>query len=158
MRILFISTFYPSHIVGGWEQLAQEINERLQERGCVTHVLASQRGVDKPSFIHIMGHLSPAIAWTASCCCPAAPSTTWPTIGPTRQTLTTPTGAIRLTTPSSTWVNGCSPPRPALGQPGPRRLLASLSARAVRQLFKLHLGQSITRWLRRNRGSGTSNL
>jgi hypothetical protein len=48
MRILFISTFYPPHIVGGWEQLVQEINERLQDRGHITHVLTSQHGVGHP--------------------------------------------------------------------------------------------------------------
>lgn len=49
MRILFISTFYPPHIVGGWEQLVQEINQRLGERGHITHVLTSQHGVEQPS-------------------------------------------------------------------------------------------------------------
>jgi glycogen synthase len=48
MRILFISTFYPPYIVGGWEQLVEEINQRLQARGHTTHVLASQHGVDQP--------------------------------------------------------------------------------------------------------------
>lgn len=45
MRILFISAFYPPYIVGGWEQLVQDINTRLQARGHVTQVLTSTYGV-----------------------------------------------------------------------------------------------------------------
>jgi glycosyltransferase involved in cell wall biosynthesis len=48
MRILFISAFYPPHIVGGWEQLVHDINHRLQDRGHVTRVLTSVHGVDAP--------------------------------------------------------------------------------------------------------------
>lgn len=49
MRILFISTFYPPYVVGGWEQLVQEINDHLRARGHATHVLTSTHGVDAPS-------------------------------------------------------------------------------------------------------------
>ena len=49
MRILFISAFYPPHVVGGWEQLTQDINRRLQERGHITHVLTSTYGVETPT-------------------------------------------------------------------------------------------------------------
>lgn len=45
MRILFISAFYPPYVIGGWEQLVQDINHRLQERKHVTCVLASNYGV-----------------------------------------------------------------------------------------------------------------
>ncbi len=48
MKILFISAFYPPYIVGGWEQLVQDINVRLQERGHTTRVLTSTHGVDAP--------------------------------------------------------------------------------------------------------------
>jgi glycosyltransferase involved in cell wall biosynthesis len=48
MRILFISTFYPPYVVGGWEQLVQEINQQLQQRGHETHVLTSVHGVESP--------------------------------------------------------------------------------------------------------------
>lgn len=41
MRILFITTFYPPVVIGGWEQLVQEIDEGLQARGHRTHVLTS---------------------------------------------------------------------------------------------------------------------
>lgn len=49
MRILFISTFYPPHVVGGWEQLVQDINGRLQKRGHTTHVLTSIHVVQEPT-------------------------------------------------------------------------------------------------------------
>lgn len=45
MRILFISAFYPPHVIGGWEQLVRDVNERLQVRGHQTHVLTSIHGV-----------------------------------------------------------------------------------------------------------------
>jgi glycogen synthase len=48
MRILFITAFYPPHVVGGWEQLVRDVNLRLQERGHETHVLTSQHRVDGP--------------------------------------------------------------------------------------------------------------
>jgi glycogen synthase len=50
MRILFVSTFYPPYIVGGWEQLVQEINHQLQIRGHTTHVLTSVLGVMEPTY------------------------------------------------------------------------------------------------------------
>ena len=49
MRILFISAFYPPHVVGGWEQLVHDINVRLQARGHTTHVLTSTHGIDAPA-------------------------------------------------------------------------------------------------------------
>ncbi|MCB0207886.1 MAG: glycosyltransferase family 4 protein [Anaerolineae bacterium] len=48
MRVLFISAFYPPQVVGGWEQLVHDINERLKNRGHITHVLTSTYGVDEP--------------------------------------------------------------------------------------------------------------
>jgi glycogen synthase len=45
MRILFISAFYPPHFVGGWEQLVQDINLRLQARGHTTQILTSNYGI-----------------------------------------------------------------------------------------------------------------
>jgi glycosyltransferase involved in cell wall biosynthesis len=45
VRILFISAFYPPYVVGGWEQLVQDININLQARGHVTYVLTSNYGV-----------------------------------------------------------------------------------------------------------------
>lgn len=48
MRILFISAFYPPYVVGGWEQLVQDINTRLQARGHNTEVLTSIHGVKEP--------------------------------------------------------------------------------------------------------------
>ena len=45
MRILFISAFYPPYVIGGWEQLVQDINIRLQARGHITHVLTSTHGI-----------------------------------------------------------------------------------------------------------------
>jgi glycogen(starch) synthase len=44
MRILFISDFYPPNVIGGWEQLVRDINQRLQARGHVTRVLTSTYG------------------------------------------------------------------------------------------------------------------
>ena len=49
MRILFISAFYPPHVVGGWEQLVEDINVRLQARGHTTRVLTSTYGIGTPS-------------------------------------------------------------------------------------------------------------
>jgi glycosyltransferase involved in cell wall biosynthesis len=46
MRILFISAFYPPHVVGGWEQLVQDINCELQQRGHITALLTSNYGMD----------------------------------------------------------------------------------------------------------------
>ncbi len=48
VRILFISAFYPPNVVGGWEQLVQDINHGLQARGHKTHVLTSIHGVGRP--------------------------------------------------------------------------------------------------------------
>lgn len=45
MRILLVSAFYPPYSIGGWEQLARDINQRLQARGHVTHVLTSRHGL-----------------------------------------------------------------------------------------------------------------
>lgn len=47
MRILFISAFYPPHIIGGWDQLVEDINLQLQSRGHVTHVLTSRHGTNQ---------------------------------------------------------------------------------------------------------------
>lgn len=49
MRILFISAFYPPYVIGGWEQLVEDINRRLQERGHQTLVLTSDYGVQAGS-------------------------------------------------------------------------------------------------------------
>jgi len=46
MRILFISAFYPPYIVGGWEQLLQEIDQHLTARGHTTRVLTSIYGLN----------------------------------------------------------------------------------------------------------------
>jgi glycogen synthase len=46
MRILFLSAFYPPHVIGGWEQLADDMNQALKARGHTTHVLTSDNGVD----------------------------------------------------------------------------------------------------------------
>jgi glycosyltransferase involved in cell wall biosynthesis len=48
MRVLFISAFYPPYIVGGWEQLVEDVNQRLQKRGHNTRVLTSMHGVEAP--------------------------------------------------------------------------------------------------------------
>lgn len=45
MRILFISAFYPPHVIGGWEQLVEELNDGLRRRGHITHVLTSTHGL-----------------------------------------------------------------------------------------------------------------
>jgi glycogen synthase len=45
VRVLFLSAYYPPFEIGGWEQLVQEINERLKFRGHITHVLTSNYGV-----------------------------------------------------------------------------------------------------------------
>ena len=45
MRILFISAFYPPHVIGGWEQLVEELNDGLRLRGHATHVLTSTHGL-----------------------------------------------------------------------------------------------------------------
>lgn len=52
MRILFLSAFYPPYSIGGWEQLARDINNRLQARGHITHVLTSTHGTDASSNTH----------------------------------------------------------------------------------------------------------
>ncbi|MBW7886576.1 MAG: glycosyltransferase family 4 protein [Caldilineaceae bacterium] len=44
MRILFVSAFYPPHVIGGWEQLVQDINISMQERGHETAILTSTHG------------------------------------------------------------------------------------------------------------------
>jgi glycosyltransferase involved in cell wall biosynthesis len=48
MRVLFVSAFYPPYVIGGWEQLVEELNGRLRDRGHTTHVLTSRHGVDRP--------------------------------------------------------------------------------------------------------------
>jgi glycosyltransferase involved in cell wall biosynthesis len=48
MRILFLSAFYPPFVIGGWEQLVQDINNNLKARGHITHVLTSIHGINKP--------------------------------------------------------------------------------------------------------------
>jgi glycogen(starch) synthase len=45
MRILFISTFYPPYVIGGWEQLVEDLNAGLRRRGHETFVLTSTHGV-----------------------------------------------------------------------------------------------------------------
>lgn len=45
MRILFISTFFPPYLIGGWEQLVEDLRERLEQRGHTTAVLCSNYGV-----------------------------------------------------------------------------------------------------------------
>jgi glycogen synthase len=45
MRILFISTFYPPHVVGGWEQLVEDLNTGLRQRGHETLVLTTTHGL-----------------------------------------------------------------------------------------------------------------
>jgi len=47
MRILFLSAFYPPYVIGGWEQLVEDINREFQTRGHETHVLTSVYGVGK---------------------------------------------------------------------------------------------------------------
>lgn len=48
MRILFLSAFYPPYVIGGWEQLVEDINLDLQARGHKTHVVTSMYGVNRP--------------------------------------------------------------------------------------------------------------
>jgi glycosyltransferase involved in cell wall biosynthesis len=45
MRILFISAFYPPHVIGGWEQLVDDLNVGLRSRGHQTCVLTSTHGL-----------------------------------------------------------------------------------------------------------------
>lgn len=48
MRILFVTSYYPPHSIGGWEQLVRDCSEIFIERGHQTHILTSTHGVDKP--------------------------------------------------------------------------------------------------------------
>ncbi|MFK7803656.1 MAG: glycosyltransferase family 4 protein [Anaerolineae bacterium] len=48
MRILFISSYYPPHFIGGWEQLVRDISEQFVARGHTTHILTSTHGVEQP--------------------------------------------------------------------------------------------------------------
>lgn len=48
MRILFISSYYPPHEIGGWPQLTRDLNNALKERGHETLVLTSCYGVTQP--------------------------------------------------------------------------------------------------------------
>lgn len=57
MRILFISSFYPPYVIGGWEQLVQEINNGFKARGHATHVLTSFHGLDGPNREHDIDRL-----------------------------------------------------------------------------------------------------
>jgi len=50
MRILFLSAFYPPYVVGGWEQLVEDINQDLRARGHETHVVTSTYGVGRPVY------------------------------------------------------------------------------------------------------------
>jgi glycogen synthase len=45
MRILFVSTFYPPYVVGGWEQLVEDLNLGLRSRGHETAVLTTNHGL-----------------------------------------------------------------------------------------------------------------
>ena len=45
MRILFVSTFYPPYVVGGWEQLVEDLNHGLRDRGHETLVLTTNHGL-----------------------------------------------------------------------------------------------------------------
>lgn len=45
MRILFLSTFYPPYVIGGWEQLVEDLNHGLSSRGHQTLVLTSTYGL-----------------------------------------------------------------------------------------------------------------
>ena len=47
MRILFLSSFYPPHEIGGWGQLVEDIAFRLSERGHSVRVLTSRHRVDR---------------------------------------------------------------------------------------------------------------
>lgn len=50
MRILLITTFYPPHVIGGWEQVVEECNGALQAGSHVTHVLTSTHGLGSPAY------------------------------------------------------------------------------------------------------------
>lgn len=50
MRILLLSALYPPYVVGGWEQLVEDINQDLQARGHETHVVTSMYGVNRPVY------------------------------------------------------------------------------------------------------------
>ncbi len=45
MRILFVTTFYPPYVVGGWEQLVEDLNHGLRSRGHETLVLTTNHGL-----------------------------------------------------------------------------------------------------------------
>lgn len=45
MRILFVTTFYPPYVVGGWEQLVEDLNQGLRRRGHETLVLTTNHGL-----------------------------------------------------------------------------------------------------------------
>lgn len=45
MRILFVTTFYPPYVVGGWEQLVEDLNQGLRSRGHETLVLTTNHGL-----------------------------------------------------------------------------------------------------------------
>ncbi len=47
MRILLISSYYPPHFIGGWEQMVRDCSEIFIERGHETHILTSTHGVEK---------------------------------------------------------------------------------------------------------------
>ena len=47
MRILFITAFYPPFEIGGWEQLTQELVDRLRDRGHDVRVLTSNFRMDE---------------------------------------------------------------------------------------------------------------
>jgi len=48
MRILLLSAFYPPYVIGGWEQLVEDINQDLQARGHEIQVVTSMYGVNRP--------------------------------------------------------------------------------------------------------------
>jgi glycosyltransferase involved in cell wall biosynthesis len=48
VRLLFLTSFYPPHEIGGWEQLTQEIVDGLGARGHQVHVLTSRHGGTPP--------------------------------------------------------------------------------------------------------------
>jgi glycogen(starch) synthase len=47
MKILFISNFYPPHVIGGYETLCLEIADGLEKRGHKTSILTSTYGYDR---------------------------------------------------------------------------------------------------------------
>jgi glycosyltransferase involved in cell wall biosynthesis len=47
MRILYISSFYPPYVIGGWEQLVNDINSALKKRGHIGQVLTSFYGLSR---------------------------------------------------------------------------------------------------------------